>query len=101
MRTFLEAAAPFQEEVLPTLLPVMCFNRHSVAEGLRNYSQQTWKRAMGDSGRAWVARCICQVVVSASHAEVAARDIGKVSLAAGCKVPVQEGVGSQGFCFLA
>lgn len=38
-RAFLQAAPPFREEVLQTLLPPMCFNRHITAEGLRAYSQ--------------------------------------------------------------
>ncbi len=61
------AAAHLLEEaaVLPVLLPAMCFNRHVSAEGLRTYSQATWERAMGNSGRAWVARCIAQVRCSA------------------------------------
>lgn len=38
-RSFLQAAEPFREQVLPALLPAMCFNRHTTAEGLRSYSQ--------------------------------------------------------------
>lgn len=64
-RTFLRATRPFAEEVLPTLLPAMCFNRHATAEGLRAFSQRTWVEALGDGGRSWVARCIGQVRGSA------------------------------------
>ena len=59
-RSFLAAAAPFREEVLPALLPAMCFSRHVTAEGLRAYSQATWEQAMGNTGRSWVACCISQ-----------------------------------------
>ena len=39
VRAFLHAAQPFRDEVLPVLLPPMCFNRHVATEGLRAYSQ--------------------------------------------------------------
>ena len=48
---------------LPLVLPQLCLNRHYVADGVRFYSQQTWRMAMGEDGKAWVARCI-QTVVS-------------------------------------
>lgn len=37
------------------LLPRMCFNRHYVAEGVRVYSQETWRVVMGEGGTAAVA----------------------------------------------
>lgn len=61
-RSFLQATEPFRNQVLPALLPAMFFNRHTTAEGLRSYSQATWELAMETSGRAWVARCINEVV---------------------------------------
>ena len=42
--------------LLPKILPQMCLNRYYVAEGVRLYSQETWKMAVGDQGRQWVAQ---------------------------------------------
>ena len=36
--------------------PQMCMNRYYVAEGVRAYSQETWRVVLGDQGREWVAR---------------------------------------------
>lgn len=49
-------------DVLPVLLPPMLFNRHSVAEGLRRYSQTTWEAVMGGSGRVAVVQWLPQVI---------------------------------------
>ena len=38
-----------------------CQRRYYVAEGVRLYSQETWRTVMGDSGRDWVAKCAPQV----------------------------------------
>lgn len=43
---------------LPT---AACLCRYYVAEGVRLYSQETWRLVMGDSGREWVAKCAPQV----------------------------------------
>ena len=48
---------------LPLVLPQLCLNRHYAADGVRFYSQQTWRMALGEDGKVWVARCI-QTVVS-------------------------------------
>ncbi|KAI7841245.1 hypothetical protein COHA_005082 [Chlorella ohadii] len=61
-RTFMQCAEPYRERVFPLLLPHMCLNRYYVAEGVRLYSQETWRLVMGDSGREWVAKCAPQVV---------------------------------------
>lgn len=37
------------------LVPRMCLNRYYVAEGVRIYSQETWKICFGESGRELVA----------------------------------------------
>lgn len=42
-----KAREPFYD----TLLPRMCLNRHYVAEGVRNYSQETWRTVLGAEGR--------------------------------------------------
>jgi hypothetical protein len=38
-----------------------CCCRYYIAEGVRLYAQETWRRVMGDSGRANVAKYIDQV----------------------------------------
>jgi hypothetical protein len=49
VRAFLHAAEPFRDEVLPVLLPPMCFNRHVATEGLRAYSQVEGALTMAQS----------------------------------------------------
>ncbi|GBF89452.1 hypothetical protein Rsub_02024 [Raphidocelis subcapitata] len=44
------------------LLPAMCLNRYYVAEGVRLYAQESWRRAVGQRGRALVAEHIDPVV---------------------------------------
>lgn len=44
------------------LLPRMCLNRHYVAEGVRTYSQETWKRVIGGDGRYYLVQHLDQVV---------------------------------------
>lgn len=61
-RSFVMAMKNYHDEVLPFIIPHMCLNRYYVAEGVRLYSQETWKIAVGDSGRDWVAKCINNVV---------------------------------------
>jgi len=53
------AAAP---RFYPSLLPPMCLNRYYVAEGVRLYAQESWRRAVGDRGRGLVAAHIDDVV---------------------------------------
>eukprot|EP00466_Bigelowiella_natans_P003045 jgi/Bigna1/70759/fgenesh1_pg.13_\ len=52
----------FAEEYLPILLPPMCINRYYVAQGVRIYSQESWKLAMGTRGPDLVAKYISNVV---------------------------------------
>lgn len=40
----------------PKLLPRMCLNRHYVAEGVRVYSQETWKSVIADDGKLFLVR---------------------------------------------
>lgn len=54
-----DAARP---PVYRVLLPAMCLNRYYVAEGVRVFSQETWRMLMGDSGRQQVAEHIDAVV---------------------------------------
>ena len=58
----------FREELLPLLLPQLCFNRWHESQGVSLYSQDTWPQAVGHEGRAWLARCMPQVVAMRHHA---------------------------------
>ena len=40
----------------PDLVPRMCLNRYYVAEGVKLYSQETWKIVFGEKGRETVAK---------------------------------------------
>lgn len=48
--------------VYAVILPAMCLNRYYVAEGVRVFSQETWRLLMGEEGRARVAEHIDAVV---------------------------------------
>eukprot|EP01012_Entosiphon_sulcatum_P059299 TRINITY_DN83670_c0_g1_i1.p1 TRINITY_DN83670_c0_g1~~TRINITY_DN83670_c0_g1_i1.p1 ORF type:complete len:675 (+),score=108.03 TRINITY_DN83670_c0_g1_i1:25-2025(+) len=62
-RSFFQALTNEQKEkCMPVLLPRMCFNRHHFAEGLRNYSQETWRQVMGTTGPAAIQRLIVEVI---------------------------------------
>ena len=56
------ASSPLRDDVLPLIIPHMCLNRYYVAEGVRLYSQETWRMVMKDEGRSWVARSASRVV---------------------------------------
>lgn len=56
--------AGVREEQFPILLPGMCLNRYYVAEGVRLYSQETWRLVMGDDGRMWTAKFAPQVPIA-------------------------------------
>ena len=45
-----DAYTKYQE----ALVPRMCLNRYYVAEGVRNYSIETWRQVFGDAGKAIV-----------------------------------------------
>ncbi len=62
VRKFVLATQNHKDIILPLILPQMCLNRYYVAEGVRLYSQETWKIAVGTHGREWVAKCITNVV---------------------------------------
>jgi hypothetical protein len=55
----------FREELLPLLLPQLCFNRWHESDGVRLYSQGTWQQALKQQGPAWLARCLPQVIIRA------------------------------------
>ena len=62
VRKFVLATPNHKDVILPLVLPQMCLNRYYVAEGVRLYSQETWRIAVGVNGREWVAKCITTVV---------------------------------------
>jgi hypothetical protein len=45
-----------RDELYPLLLPRMCLNRYYLAEGVKLYSQENWKRFLGANGAEAVAR---------------------------------------------
>ncbi|XP_063218137.1 uncharacterized protein LOC134528448 isoform X1 [Bacillus rossius redtenbacheri] len=51
-----------REVFFPDLLPQLCLNRYYVAEGVRIYSQETWRQVTGCRGRDLVQRHIAVVV---------------------------------------
>lgn len=51
-----------REPFLPELLPQMCLNRYYTADGVRIYSQETWRRIAKTEGRELVQRHITRVV---------------------------------------
>eukprot|EP00003_Mantamonas_plastica_P006393 TRINITY_DN1519_c1_g2_i1.p1 TRINITY_DN1519_c1_g2~~TRINITY_DN1519_c1_g2_i1.p1 ORF type:complete len:707 (+),score=256.45 TRINITY_DN1519_c1_g2_i1:1841-3961(+) len=63
-REFLTNDAPdeLKSKAFPVLLPRMCLNRYYVAEGVRVYSQDSWKRIVGMEGRNLIAQYIDETV---------------------------------------
>lgn len=63
VRTMLESCvSTTKRDLYPILLPRMCLNRHYVAEGVRIYSQTTWRKVIGDDGRVYLVKLLPQVV---------------------------------------
>jgi len=52
VRAFMEKAAEHKDNFYSQLLGSMCLNRHYVAEGVRLYSQETWRQVCGPMGGA-------------------------------------------------
>ncbi|XP_013398368.1 uncharacterized protein LOC106164872 [Lingula anatina] len=63
-RKFLESihSEKAREPFYPILIPRMCLNRYYVAEGVRIYNQETWKRVTAGEGKHLVERCIKETV---------------------------------------
>ncbi|KAK4314086.1 hypothetical protein Pmani_014616 [Petrolisthes manimaculis] len=62
-RKFLMSLPPgAQERFFPVLLPRLCLNRYYVAEGVRLYSQETWKQVTEAEGKTLVEKYINHVV---------------------------------------
>jgi len=63
-RQFLQTLPDSQsrEKFYPKILPAMCLNRYYVAEGVRIYSQQSWKTLVGTEGKHMVEKYITETV---------------------------------------
>eukprot|EP00057_Strongylocentrotus_purpuratus_P004297 XP_003728420.1 PREDICTED: uncharacterized protein LOC100889564 [Strongylocentrotus purpuratus] len=64
--------AAAHQRFFPALLPRMCLNRYYVAEGVRIYSQETWRQVTGLHGKELVEQHIGHVVeyyIEASDAD--------------------------------
>ena len=64
-RRLLVEACESQEQrdaALKLLIPHMALNRYYVAEGVRLYSQETWRLVTDGRGKEWVAGCAPEVV---------------------------------------
>lgn len=61
-----------RELFFPDLLPQMCLNRYYTADGVRIYSQETWRRIAKTEGRELVQRhitCVVDYYISQAAAE--------------------------------
>ncbi|KAL3162831.1 hypothetical protein ABBQ32_009285 [Trebouxia sp. C0010 RCD-2024] len=63
----------FREQLLPLLLPQLCFNRWHESDGVRLYSQATWQQALQGNGPLWLARCLPQCMQVLQYYEAQAR----------------------------
>ncbi|CAM9979762.1 unnamed protein product, partial [Hapterophycus canaliculatus] len=56
-RSLLQALTPEdREQFYPRLLPRMCLNRYYLADGVKLFSQETWRMFMGEAGREMVGK---------------------------------------------
>ncbi|XP_015919136.2 uncharacterized protein [Parasteatoda tepidariorum] len=51
-----------REVFYPQLLPKMCLNRYYIADGVRIYSQESWRRIVKENGRMFVKKYIDKFV---------------------------------------
>ena len=68
----LGAEGRLQRRHLDQVLPRMCLNRYYLAEGVRLYSQESWKQVFGDTGAVKVAehmRAVVDYYVSQASAD--------------------------------
>lgn len=61
-RAFMTRSRAFHDKFFPLILPVLCFSRHNVAEGVKKFSQETWRIVVDTRGRALVSKHIDDVV---------------------------------------
>eukprot|EP00831_Metopus_contortus_P055786 TRINITY_DN4733_c0_g2_i2.p1 TRINITY_DN4733_c0_g2~~TRINITY_DN4733_c0_g2_i2.p1 ORF type:complete len:514 (-),score=96.93 TRINITY_DN4733_c0_g2_i2:41-1417(-) len=52
-----------RDKYYPIFIPMMCLNRYYLAEGVRLYSQETWKQVVGEKGKEIVLKYLDEVVV--------------------------------------
>ncbi|GAX73817.1 hypothetical protein CEUSTIGMA_g1268.t1 [Chlamydomonas eustigma] len=91
-RTFLKnLGRENRDPALKILLPPMCLNRYYEADGVRMYSQQTWREVMGEEGRTKVALFVSEVV-SYYIAQSKASHHGVREAACGCIAELMEKV---------
>lgn len=57
-RLFMAVREDSRHLYYPQLLPRMCLNRYYAADGVRMYSQETWRQVAGSAGRDLVERNI-------------------------------------------
>jgi len=63
---------PIINAFLPSLIPSLCLNRYYVAEGVRLYSADTWRIAVADRGRDYVAALAPEVMTYYTQQSLAA-----------------------------
>ena len=61
-RAFMLKVGDDARQFYPRMVPRLCMNRHYGAEGVKQYSQETWRLVMGDHGRHAIAEVMEQVV---------------------------------------
>jgi len=61
-RALLEALGQHADEHLALLLPPLCLNRYYMAEGVRIYNQETWKKLAGHRGKQLVEKYAAETV---------------------------------------
>jgi hypothetical protein len=64
------ADAAVRSAVLDAVIPAMCMNRHNTVEGVRSWSQNTWRSALGGVGQAEAMQRLPAIV---THLEVMSR----------------------------
>ncbi|KAI0558612.1 Armadillo-like helical domain containing protein [Gracilaria domingensis] len=78
-----------KRRLYPSFLPRMCLNRHYVAEGVRNYSQYTWRHVIAEDGRFYLERYMDECItfyesqcLADNHAvrEAACQSLGEAAL---------------------
>ncbi|VEL11690.1 unnamed protein product [Protopolystoma xenopodis] len=78
-------------DVYPILLPPICLNRYYIAEGVRLYSQETWKLVTNGKGKQLLESCLEQAlnfyILQSDADNHAVREAACASIAeAGCKL---------------
>jgi hypothetical protein len=61
-RSFMVEVTKQPAKWYPTLLPPLCLNRHYIADGVRNYTMETWRMVVGLKGKDLIAQNMSSVV---------------------------------------